>query len=292
MRAFRNKRSVSVSPGHMMKYFGSIFIPLIVATAGFGQSAFLRNADARLRPRSVSEVCPTSDQLTQRLLIEYGAIFVSTSNVKLPFRCILESEDEVQAFQAASNSRYATIGKVTVTLQEPALRALLAASEAAAKAGVPFSPNGGAVASTRDYATTVRLWRSRFEPNLNYWTGAGRIKRSDADAARAMPIRQQIARVLAWEDDNIWFSTGRDKSILYSVAAPGASQHNFGLAIDVAQHSNARVRSILADHGWFQTVKSDLPHFTYLGRKRDELAALGLKLEKLGEREFWIPDLQ
>ena len=43
------------------------------------------------------------------------------------------------------------------------------------------------------------------------------------------------------------------------------------LAFDVNEFDNPRVREILAKHGWFQTVLSDLPHFTYLGLKEKDL---------------------
>ncbi|MBK6725432.1 MAG: hypothetical protein IPG58_19870 [Acidobacteria bacterium] len=105
-------------------------------------------------------------------------------------------------------------------------------------------------------------------------------------------MREQIATVFAWEDRKIWFSKDLSKSILYSVAAPGASQHNFMLALDVEQYGNARVRKIMGDHGWFQTVKSDLPHFTYLGHARDQLESLGLKREVVSGQEFWIPNME
>lgn len=62
------------------------------------------------------------------------------------------------------------------------------------------------------------------------------------------------------------------------------------LALDVKEFENAKVRVILAKHGWFQTVVSDLPHFTYLGVKESELASLGLKEVNNGGRTFWIPE--
>jgi hypothetical protein len=82
-----------------------------------------------------------------------------------------------------------------------------------------------------------------------------------------------------------------DKSILYSVAAPGASQHIFMLALDVQQFGDKRVRDILADNGWFQTVVSDLPHFTFIGVSEPELPSLGLKPVTSGGQKFWIPNL-
>jgi hypothetical protein len=51
------------------------------------------------------------------------------------------------------------------------------------------------------------------------------------------------------------------------------------------------VRGVLARHGWFQTVRGDLPHFTFLGVRERDLPARGLKrLDERGQ-SFWIPDL-
>src|SRR5438309_1046001 len=54
---------------------------------------------------------------------------------------------------------------------------------------------------------------------------------------------------------------------------------------------NQRVREILATHGWFQTVLSDLPHFTFLGLNEDELPGRGLKRIEVHTQVFWIPDV-
>ena len=63
------------------------------------------------------------------------------------------------------------------------------------------------------------------------------------------------------------------------------------LALDVKEFENARVRSTLAKHGWYQTVTSDLPHFTYLGVEESELSRLGLKQVTNSGRVFWVPDI-
>jgi hypothetical protein len=63
------------------------------------------------------------------------------------------------------------------------------------------------------------------------------------------------------------------------------------LALDVSQFSNNRVRRILARHGWFQTVKSDMPHFTYLGLEEKDLPSRGLRSVRFGEQLFWIPNI-
>ncbi|MEP6902841.1 MAG: peptidase M15, partial [Actinomycetota bacterium] len=72
---------------------------------------------------------------------------------------------------------------------------------------------------------------------------------------------------------------------------PGSSQHISMLALDVAQNENPAVREVLAHHGWFQTIPSDLPHFTYLGVQESELPNLGLKKVTASGRTFWMPNL-
>lgn len=89
----------------------------------------------------------------------------------------------------------------------------------------------------------------------------------------------------------MFFAKDLSKSIIYSVAPPGTSQHISMLAFDVEEHDNRNVREILAKHGWFQTVISDLPHFTYLGVKEEELSNLGLKKTGNGGRVYWIPNI-
>ena len=106
-----------------------------------------------------------------------------------------------------------------------------------------------------------------------------------------MPIPEQIAEIFKLEEQGIYFAKSLDKSIIYSVAPPGTSQHISMLALDVKEHGNAKVREILANHGWFQTVVSDLPHFTYLGAKETDLPNLDLKKVSDGGRVYWIPNI-
>ena len=73
---------------------------------------------------------------------------------------------------------------------------------------------------------------------------------------------------------------------------PGASQHLFFLALDVQEFGRKEVRNILEKNGWFQTVYSDLPHFTYLGISKQELPKRGLVYKALGEHEFWVPGIE
>jgi hypothetical protein len=63
------------------------------------------------------------------------------------------------------------------------------------------------------------------------------------------------------------------------------------LAFDANEFQDERVRTMLASQGWFQTVLSDLPHFTYLGLAEDELPGRGLKRVMVDGQTFWIPDV-
>jgi hypothetical protein len=106
----------------------------------------------------------------------------------------------------------------------------------------------------------------------------------------------QVSAILTLEDtEQLFFGTFFDRSILYSVAAPGASQHLSMLAFDVAEYEDAETDLVLAAAGWYRTVPNDLPHFTYLGRHESALAGLGLhRIERTdGERVyvFWTPDV-
>ena len=59
----------------------------------------------------------------------------------------------------------------------------------------------------------------------------------------------------------------------------------------ITEFDNPRVREILAKHGWFQTVLSDLPHFTFLGLKEKDLPKHGLKSVEADGQAFWIPNV-
>jgi hypothetical protein len=100
-----------------------------------------------------------------------------------------------------------------------------------------------------------------------------------------------VPEIFKLESNGMFFSKDLSKSIIYSVAPPGTSQHISLLSLDVSEHENARVRGILAKHGWFQTVVSDLPHFTFLGVPENQLSSLGLKKTNDDGRVFWIPNI-
>ncbi|MBA2378576.1 MAG: D-alanyl-D-alanine carboxypeptidase family protein [Blastocatellia bacterium] len=227
----------------------------------------------------------------ERLLVrEYGAVFVTASEVVRPAAVLFRDAAEVESFQAKLATKSVMIGDHRMELQQAAMEALELAIEAAANKELTITPRG-ADSARRTYDETVELWSSRVEPALKHWTMLGRLKASEAVALRGRGVHEQVREVLRLEEDRIYFAKDLSKSIIYSVAPPGASQHLAMLAFDVSEFNDPEVRAILAEHGWFQTVTSDLPHFTYLGVSETDLPGLGLKLITSGGRAFWVPDM-
>ncbi len=221
-------------------------------------------------------------------LIEYGAIYAANAGkVKLPSDCLFRNQAEVQAFQNSVGAVDETINGIRVELQPSAMNAFLAARTEAERRGFEISPRG-ADASRRSYRGTVELWQSRFNPALKHWTKKGVITAREADRLRSLPLAEQVSEVIKFEGKNIYFGTNFNKSILQSVAPPGTSQHLSMLALDVEQHDDPKVRAVLARHGWFQTVRNDTPHFTYLGVAESDLPSRGLQKISGGGRVFWV----
>jgi hypothetical protein len=243
------------------------------------------------RGMRLKEVCDRNDTVGRRILEDYGAVFVAAPSVKPPPVCIFKSEAAVVKFQDEAKFRAAVIGGTRIELQPAAMEALLAARAEAHSEGLDITPRGGEEAARRSYQDTVRLWNTRFLPALSHWMKRGRLTKEEVARLKGLELADQVREVLELEKEGIYFSKDLSKSILYSIAAPGTSQHIMMLALDVEQFMDARVRRILARYGWFQTVKSDLPHFTYLGLDEAELPARGLRQVKSGAQLFWIPNV-
>ena len=231
-----------------------------------------------------------TDEVGNRVLADYGAVFVARGGAVPPPSVVFADEESVKSWQSSIQQERTDFGGISIELQSPAMKALLEARDEARNANLDITPRG-TDAARRTYEETVKLWQSRVNPGLTHWVEDGRLKREDAAHIRGLSPHDQIPEILRLEADGLYFSTDFSKSILYSVAAPGTSQHISMLAFDVKEFDNRTVRSILANHGWFQTVSSDMPHFTFLGVKEDELPSLGLKKTTNGGRTFWVPDL-
>ncbi|MGH9944240.1 MAG: hypothetical protein ACRD9R_17985 [Pyrinomonadaceae bacterium] len=262
----------------------------------FTLTPFGRALKAALARRGVAlaDLCDFADVSMRRLLAEYGAMFLAADGVLVPPRCVFRDEAEVAEFQARAASACAAFGADPIELQSAALNALLAARDEAESEGLTITPRGGSEAARRTYADTVRLWASRVVPALAHWTAQGMLEACEAERLLALTPAEQLPEVLKLEERGLFCSTDFGKSILYSVAAPGASQHLSLLAFDVTEFQEPRVRALLARHGWHQTVWSDLPHFTFLGFREKELPGLGLRrvvTDAPLRQTFWIPDL-
>lgn len=227
--------------------------------------------------------------INRELLAEYGSMFVARG-VRLPPVLVFRSDAQAARWQAQVPQATRRWSNVAVTLQPRALAALAAARAQARRLGLRLEPRG-ADASRRTYLQTVRLWESRVRPALAYWQRRGRLNPHVAARIRRLAPAAQVPVVLRLERHGIWFSTDFNKTILDSVAAPGSSQHLALLAFDLREYSNPRLWRLLAAHGWYQTIPTDLPHFTYLGWRVAQLPRLGLRLWRAYGHRFWIPAL-
>jgi len=231
-----------------------------------------------------------TDDAGKLLLREYGAVFLARNGASPPRKVVFKNEGDVSAFQSSLKTSSEIIGAYKIELQSSAMAALKEAIAEARSARLSISPRG-VDSARRSYTHTVTLWASRVNPGLSYWTGKGRIAKAEANRIKSLSPYEQVPEILRLEQDGIYFAKDLQKSIIYSVAPPGTSQHLSMLALDVKEFESVKVRSILAKHGWYQTVTSDLPHFTYLGIPENELKDLGLKKVQNGGRVFWVPDI-
>lgn len=229
-----------------------------------------------------------TDDVGKRLVREYGSMFVARG-VTPPPKVVFRDESEVSAFQSGVQRSTESIGGITIELQTSAMNALKEAIADAKSKNLTITPRN-ADSAKRTFSQTVDNWKSRVDPGLQHWVSKGKIDAGEAKRIAALSPADQVPEILKLEGQGLFFAKEFDKTILYSVAAPGASQHISMLALDVAEFDNAAVRRVLADHGWFQTIPSDLPHFTYLGAKETELPSLGLKKTTVSGRDFWVPD--
>jgi hypothetical protein len=234
-----------------------------------------------------------SSAVELRLFSEYGGVFVTMATP--PPTVIFRDAAEVESFQSSLRIRRADIGDYEIALQAEAMDALIrTASEMDDREGqltARADDSGG-----RTYDDTVRLWARNVTRGLDHWEAEGRISSERARSIRDLAPVEQIPVILELEDrEQLYFGTFLNRSILYSVAAPGASQHLTLLAFDVAEYKDEIVEEALNRQGWFRTVPNDLPHFTYLGHGRDALEDLGLKRVSYDYDQrsysFWVPDL-
>jgi hypothetical protein len=230
-----------------------------------------------------------TDDAGRLLLKEYGSVFMARGGVTPPKTVVFRDQAEVTAFQNSLKTSSESIGGFNLELQAAAMDGLRKAIADAKAAGLSINPRDKDSAK-RSYDETIELWNSRVDPALKHWVSNGKMTQAQADKLKSLSPYEQVREVLKLEQQGIYFAKDLSKSIIYSVAPPGTSQHLSMLAMDVKEHEDPKVRDILAKHGWYQTVISDLPHFTYLGVPDSELSKLGLKKTSDNGRTFWIPE--
>jgi hypothetical protein len=236
------------------------------------------------------EVVVPQDDLGKLILREYGSLLVAGNGAIPPWKLVFRDEADVAAFQASVETTSHNFSGTTIELQAVAMRALEEAAEDGKRAGLSITPRGTR-AGRRHYDLTAKLWSERVNAGMNHWVAAGKVSAAEARRIEALSPFDQVPEILRLEAKKLFFAKGLDKSILFSAAPPGASQHLSMLAVDIVQNADQHVRAVMAKHGWFQTVISDLPHFTYLGVTEGELPNLGLKSVRSENRTFWVPDL-
>lgn len=277
-----NRETFSPTPSAPAEFTTPTVSNVNISGPNIERTGFLANLPA--------DFVQPSDETGRRLLKEYGAVFLARGGATPPKTVVFRDEKEVAAFQAGVSGSTEGVGGVTIRLQSAAMEALKEAAAEAANSGSSITPKG-ADAAGRSYQDTVGLWASRVGPGLAHWTAKGKISAAEAARIRTLPPFEQVPEILKLESRGIWFSKDLSKSILYSVAPAGSSQHLSLLALDVVEHDNPSIRAILAKHGWYQTVISDLPHFTFLGVPENSLSKLGLKKANNAGRIFWVPDI-
>lgn len=249
----------------------------------------------RFKPQpswDLESFCPvTKSVVAARVFRAYGSMFVASDSVKLPPVCVYPGDAEVVKFQGELKTKTFEAGGVRISLQEAASDALQRALNDANACRLTISPLDGAIAGSRSYGDTLMLWNGRFFRALDHWTRVGKLTAADREAVTGVELAKRIEMILRWEDQGIYFSTDRTRSILTSTAPPGASQHLSMLAFDVVEYSRPAIREIMNRNGWFQTVVDDPPHFTFLGIAEAELPNRGLKVVQKGSHRYWVPNL-
>ncbi len=237
-----------------------------------------------------SSICDENNAVQKRVLLEYGALFLTTAATPPP-TCMFKNEDEVRNFQTKAGIASQNIGGVNIELQPTAMKALLAAIAEAKSKGLSITPRDGTDAGRRSFGASLENWKSRFDPACEHWKKKGKLTAEQVNRLKSLPMIEQVKEVLELEKQGLYFNTFFNATILSSVAAPGTSPHISMYAFDVTEFQKPEVKQILANHGWFRTIKGDEPHFTFLGVKEDELKNMGLQKIDTPKGVFWVPNV-
>ncbi|MBW4633938.1 MAG: D-alanyl-D-alanine carboxypeptidase family protein [Iphinoe sp. HA4291-MV1] len=195
---------------------------------------------------------PAPNTFEYILLRAYGSVFVNQKpEIKLPQKVVFTNEQETKQFQSTL-----ILSKVNGTsncyLQKLATDAL---NRARTQVQIPLKSGYGTSDCTRSFATNLRFWQKYANNNT------------------LEQVRQ-----------------GKEIKILGVVAPPGASQHIWGLAVDL-RVSNEVQKQALNQNGWYQTVENDIPHWTYVGLSEEKLTELGFQNKVVRDITYWVTPL-
>lgn len=236
-----------------------------------------------------------TDDLAWRYLADQGAVYVAQGGVIPPPTVQFASEEEVARWQATLAIQRLDYGEPQfgnfVELQAAAMEGFKKARDEIDAMGLSITPRG-LDAGRRSFTDTLKFWQERVNLGLEHWILLRRLAKHDAERLRALSPNEQALEILRLEAQGLYFGKEFANPILASVSAPGTSQHLSLLALDIYEYENYDVRLALARHGWYQTIPSDLPHFTYLGVREGKLPELGLKRIIKNERAFWVTDVR
>ncbi|MEA5597177.1 D-alanyl-D-alanine carboxypeptidase family protein [Rivularia sp. UHCC 0363] len=195
---------------------------------------------------------PQLDSYEYILLRAYGAPFVNLDpTIKLPKKVAFANHQETQQFQATL-TKGKVAGANNCYLQSAAAEALNKALSQ-----IRFRLQSGYAKSDcmRNFATTTKFWKKY------------------TDSKTLDLVRQ-----------------GKETRILGTVAPPGASQHLWGLAIDLKVNNKKQVQA-LNQNGWYRTVEYDVPHWTYVGYPPEKLPKLGFEKKLIRGITYWLTPL-
>src|SRR5262249_10236252 len=158
---------------------------------------------------------------------------------------VFPGPEEVEGFQKSLRASRGTFGEFEVVLQTEAIEALTRASDRLVVAGKQLSARA-ADSGGRSYEDTVRLWTRNVTTGVEHWQGEGLLSAERVLEIQRLSPNDQIELILEMEErDGLFFGTFFDKSILHSVAAPGASQHLSLLAFDVLDYQDGTVEAAM-----------------------------------------------
>ncbi len=120
-----------------------------------------------------------TDAVGQKMLKEYGAMFVAKGGATPPNTVVFKNEAEVSNWQSGVEKTSENLGGFNIELQSAAMKNLKEAIAEAKENNLTITPRG-ADSGRRNYSGTVELWASRVNPGLAHWVKQGKLTEAEA----------------------------------------------------------------------------------------------------------------